>query len=87
MKELKDLEERFSKLEKGFEDLAVEKAEFAKAKEADVELKKAADEKLEAMFDLITKIADEPAVKPTIAKPAKFDAAAFKKAYREDLNK
>ena len=87
MKELKDLEERFSKLEKGFEDLAVEKAEFAKAKEADVELKKAADEKLEAMFDLITKIADEPAVKPTVDKPKKFDATAFRKEFRADINK
>ena len=87
MKELKDLQERFTKLEKGFEDLAVEKAEFSRAKEADVELKKEADKKLEELFELVKTIAEEPAAEPTVYKPAKFNMADAKKAMKEDLAK
>jgi hypothetical protein len=85
MKELEELKAEFAELKKGFEAIALEKEEFAKANEAANKDKEELNDKIESMFSLINKIAEEPAAEPTVSKPAKFNATTQKKSFKEDL--
>tara|TARA_R100001244_G_scaffold63542_1_gene52766 strand:- start:1563 stop:2813 length:1251 start_codon:yes stop_codon:yes gene_type:complete len=85
--EMKEINEKFEALNKKVEALEAEKAEFAKVKESELKAKEDTDNKLKELFELVEKFGAEPAAKPTVSKPKKFDATAFRKEFRADINK
>jgi hypothetical protein len=87
MKEIEKLKEGFAKLSKEVEALHAEKSEFAADQAIEAKEKEALVSKVNELFALVEKFGAEPAAKPTVSKPKKFDAVAFRKEFRADINK
>ena len=82
--EMKEIDEKFAAMQKEIDGLRLEKEEFAKA---EVTAKEEADNKMKELFDLVEKLGEEPAAKPTEKKAKPFNLAEQKAAFKADLHK